>query len=282
MEDRHGTVFAGNGLLFLAMAAETVEKENISSSHSFCQSKNNQNTCQKQAEGYMCKSTTSSYADTNASISNPVDKTKPSSSYSGKHRYGHQSEPIIKPIHSSYTFKDKSILKSKIIHGDNANIETTSKRIYDCISNNVSNNSTFYGGTEIFSYNAPSLGICCQNNPITRKSPKYAPHTHILKCEQIVQRAPKGIHNRNDSAFAANENQRKTSKMPKSLTTHDSKNDDMPHSPEMLEALFLELKKQDNNLQRFICNARKTSLNHTFKVCDLVLKVVAKRIHLLD
>jgi len=274
MEDRRSTVFAHEGLLFLAMAAETVEKENISSLHSICKNKKKHNASQKQTEGYAFKSTTNPYANTNAPISNSVDKEKPPSSYSGKHTNGHQNKPINKSSHSYRTFKDESVQTSESINGNSANTVTTSKRIYDCISNNVSNNSISYGGTEIFSRNMSSLEICSQNTSSSRKSPKYDPCTHIFECEQIVQRVPKGILNRSGSLFAADENQIKTcktSKMPKSLTTHDSKNDNISHSPEMLEALFLKLKKQDRNLQRFICNARKTTSNHTFKTGHFIL-----------
>jgi len=275
MEDSRNTVFADDGLLFLAIAAETVEKkENISSFHFICESKKKQHTSQKQTVGYTPKSTANPYANTNASISNLADKTKSLGSYSREHSHGYRNEPIDKSTHSYFTFKDESIQNSRSAKEDNANAATTSKRNYDRINNNVSNNSISYDGTEIFSYNMPSLGICSQNNYSARKSSKYTHFTHAFKYEQSIQRAPSGIHDRNDCSFVSIENRRKTSensKIPESLTTHNSKNDDDIRSPEMLEASFLELKKQNSNLQRFICNARKVSFNHTFKTGHFII-----------
>jgi len=277
MEDRRSNVFADDGLLFLAIVAETTvgKKENLPSFHYIRESKKKQHTSQKQAVRYTFKSTPNPYANTNSSISNPVDKANSVGSYSKEHSHGDRNEPIDKSTHSYFTFKDKSIQNSKGIKEDNDNAATTSKRIYDRIHNNVSNSSISYDGTEIFSYNMPSLDICSHNNYGARKNSKYTHFTHVFKCEQSVHRAPNGIHNRNGSLFVSNENQRKTcatSKIPESLTTHNSKNDgDMLHSPEMLEALFLGLKKKNSNLQRFICNARKISSNHTFKTGHFIL-----------
>jgi len=268
MDDRRSNVFAKDGLLFLANVAETVgKKENLPSFHSIRESKKKQHTS-------TFKSTANPYANTNTSISNPVDKVHSVGSYSKEHSHGDRNEPINKSTHSYFTFKEKSIQNSKGIKEDNHNAATTSKRIYDRIHNNVSNSSISYDGTEIFSYNMPSLEICSHNNYGTRKNPKYTHFTHVFKCEQSVHRAPNGIHNRNGSVLVSNENQRKTyatSKIPESLTTHNSKNDDDIRSPEMLEASFLELKKQNSNLQRFICNARKVSFNHTFKTGHFII-----------